>query len=268
MTTLDLAQRLAPQDADGPEFFATVTQIYANGLVDVDFGGGRKATSCLVRDTYIPATGQQVTVRRFNAALWIVEGGVRTSNPTTVTVGRQWTFPFNITQGAPGVSNPYVVNAAATHSWRNTEGWGVTIGDTVGQGAFTAQYGYYQGCYFYGGSAFSALAGRRCTGITIKLVRTGSGGASGATPQYIGPHPHGSQPADQPLFAWGSRNVGSLSWSSSGTFTLPTEWGQALIDGTVKGFGHLLLASGNGNYSLNAGQSADSTTGQVSLSWA
>jgi hypothetical protein len=225
---------------------------------------------------YTPQTGDPVQVMRRDNASWLVLGTTRTSNPTTVAVGRSWGFPYNITPATPppvgsgGPANPYVVAAGATHSWRDSEGWSVTIGDTVGQGAFSTQYGYYRGCYFYGDTAFAALAGRTCTRLRIKIVRTGAGGLTGGTQQIIAPHAHGSQPANPPYFipSFGTVNAGSVAWSSSGTFDLPVSWGQALIDGTARGLGHLLLAAGNGNYSLNAGKSADSTTGQLTIDWA
>ncbi len=263
---MDLAKALA-SDPLGGVMPGRIKQIYTNGTCDVDLGAGRVISSASIAGWYTPITGDAVLVEKLSDGQWHCRGPVRTFNQTTVAVGRVLTIPWNVRQSAPALANPLVVSVASTHSWRNTEGWAVSIGDTVAQGAYSSTYGYYRGCYFYGGSAFTGLAGRTCTRLRIKLVRTGSGGSAGATQQIIQPHTHPSQPADQPYFADSAFNAGSLGWSSSGVFDLPTSWGQALINGTYFGFGHNLLATGNGNYSLNAGAGADATTGQITLDW-
>jgi hypothetical protein len=270
-----LARAGSSPDDEGPAFFATIKQMYADGTIDVDLGGNRILSRCLVRDSYTPQIGSQVTVRPFNQAKWIVEGGIRTTNPTTVDVGRSWAFPYNVTPAAPGggVANPLVVSVNATGTYRSADGWGSSFlpggSDTVGQGAYTTQYGYWQGCYFYGDTAFTSIAGRRCTRLRIKLIRLGSGGLTGATQQVVGTHPHGARPAGPPLMTKGPFTAGSLSWSTSGTFDLPVDWGQALIDNAgAKGIMHQLFATGNGKLSFCAGKTADGTTGQLTIDWA
>ncbi len=268
---MDLASALVAPDRDGPLFFATIRQVYANGTVDVDFGGGRVGTACVVQSSYSPTAGQQVVVERFNAGLWLVRGDVRTSNTTTVAVGRSIGIPYNITPVTPTGANPLVVSVAGTSSWRSADGWSgayLPTTDTVAQGAYSTAYGYYYGCYFYGANAFVSLAGRTCTRIRIRLNRQGSGGSAGGTQQVIAPHVHPSQPADSPLFATTGVNVGALGWGSAGVFDLPVSWGQSIIDGTYSGFGHFLLAAGNGNYSLAVGKGGNGATGQITLDWA
>lgn len=271
-----MIEDLLPAAILGPDtkqgvYTGTISQIYADGTVDVDLGSNAIATGCYVVASYTPVTGDLVELVRRDSSSWLVYGPRRTSNATTVQVGRSVGIPWNINPAAPGVSNPLVKNPVSTRSWRESDGWGgayLPAVDYVGQGAYSSgSLGYYRGCYFYGAGAFTVLAGRRCTSLTIRLSRAGSGGASGGTTQWIAPHVHATQPAGQPTFVGGVSGVGTLAWNTAGVFNLPIEWGQGLIDGIYSGFGHLLLAYGNFNYSIAKGLSGDASTGQISLGW-
>jgi hypothetical protein len=244
---------------------ATVTELAVDGTVTVDLGSGRVVASALVLASYTPSVGDVVQVLRRDEQSWLVLGSTRTSNPTTVDVTASLAFPFNVVAASPGGSNPLVVAPNNIQSWRNNEGWsGAAESNHAAQGAYSTTWGYYRGCYFYG-SPFTALAGRTCTGLTIRLHRTGSGGISGAERIWLAPHTHASQPTSSPYFAASAIQVGTLAWNATGTFTLPTSWGQALIDGTYKGFGHLYL--GTADYAIMAGLDTDTLSGQLSLSW-
>lgn len=244
---------------------ATVTDLGADGTVSVDLGSGRVVASAMVLATYTPAVGDVVQAIRRDEQSWLVLGTTRSSNPTTVDVTASLAFPFNVVPAAPGVANPLVVAANNIQSWRNNEGWyGASESNNAAQGAYSTTWGYYRGCYFYG-NAFTSLAGRTCTGLTIRLHRKGSGGISGAERIWLAPHTHASQPSGSPYFTESARQVGTLAWNATDTFTLPTAWGQALIDGRYKGFGHLYL--GTADYAVMHGLETDSLSGQLSLSW-
>jgi hypothetical protein len=180
--------------------------------------------------------------------------------------------PYNVLPSISGVPNPLVVSVAATGSWRSADGWGssyMPTTDTVAQGAYSASSTYYEGCYFYGAGAFASLAGRRCTGLTIRIHRLGVGGTSAATQQVLSLHVHPTAPTTPPAFLTSYvANVGSLAWNGIGTYSLPTAWGDLLIAGKAAGVGHLLLAWGQGNQSYAAGKAADTATGQLSITWA
>lgn len=261
-----------PQDAATGGQAATITQVNDNGTVTIDLGGGQLVPNTVVILSYVPVIGAVVEVFNRDDTHWVVLGPRRVSNPPSQSYVAEWMVAYDVWPVPSGAANPLVVSAGATGSWRDVDGWGsstLPTTDTVAQGAYTSRYGYYRGCYFYGAGAFSNyLQGKRCTRLRIRINRLGSGGLTGATQQVVGPHPHPSQPGGPPVFPWGAQNVGGLAWSANGTFDLPTFWGDLLITGQASGLGHLLLATGNGNYSFAAGKSVDGDTGLVTLDWA
>lgn len=264
--TLDLALALAPADTLATISAATIADIAADGTVSVDLGGGRVVPGCRVLATsYSPTTGDSVEVVRRDANSFLVLGAVRTSAPTTVevsdSVGLAWTV--QPAYGEAASSGSKIVNATDTQSYRSSDKW---ERDDVYQGAYSSSVslGYFRGCYFYG-NAFGSLVGKRCTRLRIRLSRKGSGGIAGAESIYLAPHAHASRPSGSPIWRASARNVGSLAWGDSGTFDLPVSWGQALIDGTVKGFGHLRDSSSD--YAIFNSLAADSLSGRLTLDW-
>lgn len=265
MDPLDLASVLTPTDSVTNIISATIAAIYSDGTVDVDLGANRQLTGVAVLATYTPATGDAVEIMRRDSASWLVLGPIRTSNATTVTVYRGWQMPYNV-NAAPVTSGTLNVNAASTKSYRKIDGWSRA---DVYQGAYSSSqgsaYGYWSGLYFYGSSAFSSAYGQTCTGISIHLERKSSGGSGGAIPLYIAPHVHGSQPSGAPVWWAGAVNVGSLAWGANGVFNLPKSWGQALLDGKIKGFGHRY--SGTSAYSIGDTVGTYSLAGHITLTW-
>ena len=239
------------------------------GTVTIDLGGGRLVPDTIVLGSYAPVQGDVVEVLNRDENHWIVLGPRRTTNPAAQSIAAEWLVAYDVSSPVTA-ANPLVVDPVATGSWRPADGWSgayLPTADTVAQGAYSTQFGYYRGCYFYGPGVFSALAGRRCTRLRIRVHRLGSGGSAGATQQVIGPHPHATQPAGEPYFPWGAINVGALAWGATATFDLPASWGDLLVSGAASGLGHALLATGNGNQSYAAGRAADGQTGRVTVDW-
>lgn len=259
---MNLRDALAQKDSPEHVQSATIYSIDPAGTVGIDFGGGQIVDRAYVLSSYDPVIGAAVEVLQRTKSTWLVLGEIRGSNSTTLGFTRSWAFPYNVTPANPSVADPFVVNANAVRSWRVTDPW---TKNEAYQGAYTTTWGYYRGLYFYGNGAFSPIAGATCTGITIRLHRTGSGGNGGAEPCWIAPHVHESVPTGSPYFAESAVNVGSLAWNGVGTFALPTSWGQGLIDGTYKGFGHLYL--GTSDYAIFHAYGTDSLTGQLSIGW-
>lgn len=241
---------------------AVVSGIEADGTVSIDLGGGRVVDRCAVLATYTPAIGEAVEVLRRDASSYLVLGATRDTNPTTVTVGTSLLIPYNVLPAVSVAANPLTVSAASTRSWRDNEGW---YRNDPRQGSYSTAWGYHRGCYFYGSSAFSALAGQTCTRLRVKVYRDTHGGISGPERVYVGPHVHASQPSGAPYFPKGAQSVGTLAWGASGTFDLPVEWGQGLIDGIYKGLGHMYL--GTADYSIFLAVGAQPLAGQILLDW-
>lgn len=271
-----LRDALAPIPGGEDDTTGWVTRVYTSadgvldGRVDVSMGGGQTATALRVMESsWTPVEGRLVSLLRYPDGQRLVLGPVRSTNPAPVR-SVSLAFPFNVRNGTPAVANPLIVNVSATGSWRSSDGWAggyMPTPDTVAQGSYSASSPFYRGCYFYG-DVFGPLAGRRCTSLGIRIHRLGSGGTSGATQQVIGPHVHASQPGGEPLYPWDAANVGALAWNQAAWLALPEWWGDLLINRQAFGFGHLLLAFGNGNQSYAAGIATDGATGQLSLGWA
>lgn len=270
MTLFRLRNSLTNPDTTVVTSPATVTSIDADGTVSIDLGGGRVIDRCAVLASYSPATGDVVEVVRRDSSTWLVLGAVRTSNATTVGVGSSLAFSFNVAPKPPPppsdpvnpTANPWPKLATASASWRDNEGWYKT---QAYQGSYNTQWGYHRGCFFYGANAFAPLAGVTVTKIQIYLARAGIGGQGGAVPMFIAPHVHATQPATKPYFPASAVNVGSLAWNAWGDFDLPVSWGQALINGTYKGLGHLYL--GTQWYSIQDPLSTDSSNGKLTIWW-
>lgn len=263
--SLDLARALESPDTDRPLTAAVVVGVKADGTVDVDLGAGRVVKGCRVLATYSPATGDVVEVVRRDPTSFLVLGAVRTSNVTTIPFSASLALAWDVRpayqEGASSGSK--TANVTETRSYRQWGGWGW---DEPYQGAYYGytSSGYYRGCYFYG-TPFSSLVGKKATRLRITIRRASSGGTGGAEDVWIAPHAHASRPSGSPVWRASAVKVGSLSWGQSGTFDLPVSWGQGLIDGSIRGFGH--IKDSTSVYSIYLSRSQDSTTGRLTLDW-
>ena len=243
---------------------ATILAVYADGTLSVDFGGGRVVDPCPALDTgWTPSKGLSVACVRM-AASWLALGPIRSANPATVATSASLAFPFVVLGSAPVSASPLVVSATGTGSWRPS-GPGGWMQSDVYQGAYSTQWGFYRGCYFYGSSAFDSLAGTTCTGLTITLSRKGSGGVAGPESVWLAPHPEPTKPGGAPYFPVAAVKYAGPAWGGTSTITLPTEWGQGLIDGKYAGIGHLY--AGTADYAIFNSVGADSASGRLSVSF-
>ncbi|MFJ8153975.1 hypothetical protein [Streptomyces sp. NPDC094468] len=125
-----------------------------------------------------------------------------------------------------------------------------------------SSYGRNTGCAFYGSKPHT-LAGATCTKITVKLKRLSAGDYAGrsATLRLIS---QTSRPGGAPTLNE-STSGPSLKIGDTSTFTLPTSWGQALIDGTRGGIG--ISVSSDSPYIHLAGRGSWSAAFTISISW-
>ena len=261
-----LRDAMPTPDANGVQK-AIVTSVSADGTAAIDLPGVGSVDSCAVLDTTSspPLPGDTVQVMRTGPMSWLVLGKIRTFNPPAARITASLSFPFNVTPAASGAANPLVVPANNIRSYRSNEGWsGATESNRAAQGAYSTRWGYYRGCYFYGSGAFSSIAGHTCTSFKIRLSRLSSGGIAGGENQWLALHAHPTIPSTAPLFTVGAVNVGTLAWGASAVFTLPTWWGQRLID-VGGGVGHLY--SGTSDYSICKSLSEDSLSGRLEFGW-
>lgn len=125
-----------------------------------------------------------------------------------------------------------------------------------------SSYGRNTGAAFYGSKPHT-LNGATCTKATLKIKRLSAGdfAARSATLRLI---TQASRPGGAPTLNE-STSGPSLTIGNSTTFTLPTSWGQALIDGSRGGIA--INVSSDDPYIHLAGRGSWSAAFTVTLSW-
>ncbi|MET7479527.1 hypothetical protein ABZT17_34910 [Streptomyces sp. NPDC005648] len=131
------------------------------------------------------------------------------------------------------------------------------------QGRYSgSSFGRNTGVAFYGSKPHT-LNGATCTKATVKIKRLSAGdfAARAATLRLVTQtsRPSGAATLNE------STSGPSLAIGSSSTFTLPTSWGQALIDGTRGGIG--ITVSSDDPYIHLAGRGSWSAAFTLTLSW-
>lgn len=137
----------------------------------------------------------------------------------------------------PTTSGKLTVSAVETRSYRNGS-WRTDDTD-VRQGQYGGN-GNHTGVAFYG-PAPRSLAGATVTSATA-VIRRGGGGAFAASASTMRLVTEATRPAGAPTL--GSSTTGpSLAVNTQTTFTIPTSWAQAMVDGTAGGLGFFVAGA-------------------------
>ncbi|RPE44171.1 hypothetical protein EDD90_7401 [Streptomyces sp. Ag109_O5-1] len=125
-----------------------------------------------------------------------------------------------------------------------------------------SSYGRNTGVAFYGSKPHT-LSGATCTRATVQIKRLSAGdyAARSATLRLVS---QTSRPGGAPTLNETTSGP-SLTIGATSTFTLPTSWGQALIDGTRGGIG--ISVSSDDPYIHLAGRGSWSAAFTVTISW-
>ncbi|MEU4168855.1 hypothetical protein AB0F46_18505 [Streptomyces sp. NPDC026665] len=125
-----------------------------------------------------------------------------------------------------------------------------------------SSYGRNTGAAFYGSKPHT-LSGATCTKATLKVKRLSAGdfASRSATLRLVS---QTSRPSGAPTLNETTSGP-SLKIGDSTTFTLPTSWGQALIDGTRGGIA--IAVSSDDPYIHLAGRGSWSAAMTLTLSW-
>ncbi len=278
---MELADFLRPlQDSGDPVMSAVVEDVKVDGTVDLSFSGGL-ASDVPVLGWYTPATGDVVRVLRVGRTQFLVLGTTRVSNPATVRVATSRTLSWKVnaapdapdpTDNPTGLVSPFVVSADSSRSYRSTDGWSR---DDPYQGVFSSSLGYWRGCWFYGKKP-QAAKGVTVTRCRIQVRRQNSShGNNSPSYLYVYPHAHETRPSGDPIFRTdaingvrGPARIGPLNRGEASTapgLDLPKQWGQALVDGYVKGFGLRRDVTGLENYVILDGKVAYADSGKLSI---
>jgi hypothetical protein len=213
--------------------------------------------SCQVARDLTVAVGDVCLVQRFGSE-WFVVQRYYTAAPA-VPLDNPAPPPPKPTS----VSGRLVVSPVETRSYRSTVfvGWRFD-NDDVYQGQYGGN-GLHRGCAFYGTKPRS-LVGATVTSATIRVGRKSAGGITAAQSTTLWLVTQSKRPAGAPTLT-SSTTGPRLKWGQIANFTIPTSWGQALVDGTAGGLA--LFDSSGSPYVIFAGRSSLSSAFTLTLNW-
>lgn len=233
-------------------FLGQATAAKSGTTVTVNIGGV-VTTVDVARDLSV-AAGDQVLMEKVGDRIIAIQR-LGASTPTA-PVDPPASIPSKpvTTTGSKSISPVQTISRQGSR-WRNDN-------DNVYQGEYGGQ-GLHVGCAFYG-SRFSSLSGATVTKATVKLKRRNAGGITAAQDTTFWLLSEKNKPSGAPTR--GSSTDGpNLRWGEYDTFTLPTSWGQALVDGTSGG---LAIYEADGSpYVILAGKGEYSASFTVTINW-
>jgi len=239
-----------PQDSVVVRGIATGA-VTAGKTVDVSFAG--TTVTCLAARDLTTATGDVVIGLRQPGQIVIVARLFATA-PSAPDSGTGIPAPESYSVGSD-----LVVYPVETRSYRSG-GWRTDMDDLL-QGEWGGQI--YTGCAFYGTTPRS-LSGATVTAATIMVKRV-PGGSSSSRTATLWQITESTKPSGAPTR--GSSTTGpTLDENETDTFTIPTAWGQAIVDGTVGGLGIYVPSSSDPHVRL-AGRDRWSPSMVLTLSW-
>ena len=264
----DFADTRASRTANGTVRGVAVSAVTGNAcLVTV---GGITVTA-RVATTLTIAVGNILLLARLGSTYYVT-AIVPPAPPATPTAPPPTDSPPTNTGDKPPAPKPTTTTGTLTcvptatacyrdGSWRS-DGDPVNSFDLY-QGKYGgSSYGRNTGVAFYGSKPHT-LSGATCTKVTVKIKRLSAGdySARSATLRLVS---QTSRPSGAPTLNE-STSGPSLKIGDSSTFTLPTSWGQALIDGTRGGIG--ITISSDDPYIHLAGRGSWSAAFTVAISW-
>jgi hypothetical protein len=214
----------------------------ASGYLTVNVNGTLTSMQAARDVTF--ADGDPVVFLRIGA-IWAVVARLGSAPPVVQ--------PDNPTPPPP---KPTVVTGTKTFTpveTRSRQGskWR-TDTDDVYQGQYGGN-GNHVGCAFYG-SGPRSLAGATVTSATIKMRRANHGGITAAQDTTLWLVTQKTRPSGAPTLT-STTDGPNLKWGATTTFTIPTSWAQAMVDGTAGGLavfesdgGPYVILDGRGNY--------------------
>ncbi|MFI0900556.1 hypothetical protein [Streptomyces sp. NPDC020983] len=244
----------------------------ASGAVPV-YVSGVLITARAVAGLSGVAVGTPLMLQRVGSSWWAVAAAAAapsvppaTATPPDGDSGDAAPPPKPVTTTGSLVVAPVATSSYRDGHWRTDIGPS-TSADTI-QGRYSgSSYGSSSGYAFYGSKPHT-LSGATCTKATVKLRRLSSGdyGLRAPTLRLVTQttRPSGAPTLNESTSGPSLGVQGQVSPSET-TFTLPTSWGQALIDGTRGGIG--MVISGDTPYIRLAGRGSWSAAWTLTLYW-
>jgi hypothetical protein len=199
------------------------TAVKSGGFVDVNVDGVLRSVQ-IARDLVV-AVGDVVVVHKFGS-LWAASARLGTASLSEVPPTYSDLDPNPST-----VTGTLVVAPVDTGTYQAGAGWSGV--DDVQQGAHGG-YGLATGVAFYG-SKPQSLAGATVTSAYLERIhRLSPPAASTSSTMWL--ITEATRPAGAPTRTSSAAGPATAQNVSS-TFTVPTAWAQALVDGTAGGIG-------------------------------
>lgn len=154
-----------------------------------------------------------------------------------------------------------VVSPVETRSYRS--GSWRTDNDDVYQGQFGGN-GNHTGAVFYGTKPRS-LDGATVTKATIKVRRPDAGGANAAQATTMRLMTQAKRPSGAPTLTSSTSGPKLRRGTTDDSFTIPTSWAQAMVDGTAGGLA--FFDSSGSPYVILSGRERWSAAFTLTISW-
>lgn len=155
-----------------------------------------------------------------------------------------------------------VLSPVETRSYRTSYGWRSDNTD-VYQGQYGG-FGNHTGCAFYGAKGPASLKGATVTSASIRVKRI-SGGVFGSQTSTMRLLTEKTKPSGTPTLTSSTTGPALAVGSTDSSFTVPTSWAQAIVDGTAGG---LAFFDGSGSpYIRFAGKSAYASAFALTIKW-
>lgn len=230
---------------------AAAVTVKSSGVATFTINGVNTSVQ-VARDLTI-AVGDICVVVRVGAE-WFAVARFYTAAPTLVDLPP-------VPAPKPGtITGRLLVPPDETRSYRSV-GWRTDVDDLY-QGQYASSTNY-RGCAFYGSTPRS-LAGATVTSATVRIRRHNGGGANTSQPLTLWLVTEDDRPAGAPTLT--SSTAGpSLRWGESVSYTIPTAWAQAMVDGTAGG---VAVFDADGDpYLILDGRSVYSAAFTLTINW-
>lgn len=227
----------------------------ASGLVTVTVSGVDIVMNAARDVTF--AAGDRLAFTR-NGGIWVAYARLdtaATTGPGADTPNPKPPPPKPVTVTGSKTFTPVETRSRQASKWR-------TDNDDVYQGQHGGQ-GNHTGCAFYGNGPRS-LNGATVTGASVKLRRAGKGGITAAQDTTFRLVTNKTRPSGAPTLT-SSTDGPNLKWGQSTTFTIPTSWAQAMVDGTAGGLA--IFESDGSPYVILDGRGNYSASFQLTMKW-
>lgn len=219
---------------------------------------GRTVTSRKVRG-YVPSVGDVVKVFDDGGSTLVLDSlGPNDSDAVPGGSGEP-SIPPPQPGRATTQSGVLPLVAQSSMTWRSGQGW-MTWDHDLYQGTGYG-YGPHKGLWFYGGIPQTSLAGAIVTACSLYVPRRDGGGDYAAQTVHVFDHGYASRPAGDPAMGAERQSV-SLGRGEGAWIDIAPDVGQALVDGTISGFG-----IANDPYVVVSGVGNSSSSGALQIAW-